>query len=208
MTTERANATSTPSPRFPWRAVLPALVGAASGLAADGLIELGRLLPGNADWPDEINLAMPALTLFVGVLVLDRADFAPAALSPLWPRFPGRALPLLWQAVLIWGAWRLAVDVAESIHDVRAANELLSMLAAGLAAGAIGGAGMVLAVPGAARARPPAVAARSIAVAALLGAVLLAFVLKTEAPLFLLTAPWQAAVLTALLAGAPRRAVD
>ncbi len=67
---------------------------------------------------------------------------------------------------------------------------------------------MVLAVAGAARWRPGAAAARTVAVGAAVGAVLLPVMLQKDLWLCVLTAPWQAAVLSALLAGVPRRPAD
>jgi len=199
---------STPPSRFNRPSLVPALVGAVSAAAADGLAWLLQLLLDQWNWSDEVGLVLPPLTLFLGILVLRRAGFAEEALAPLWPRGSRRILALFLQAALIWGSWRLAVHVATLIYDVHAVDQILSMATAGLVAGAIGGAGMVLAVAGAARWRPVAAAARTLAVGAAVGAVLLPVMLQKDLWLCVLTAPWQAAVLSALLAGVPRRPAD
>ncbi len=199
---------STPLSRFNRSSLLPALVGAVSAAAADGLIWLFQRHLDQGDWSDEVSMALPALTLFLGILVLRRAGFADQALVPLWPRGSWRIPALFLQAVLIWVTWRLAVYVATVIYDVHAVDEIVSMATAGLVAGAIGGVGMVLAVAGAARWRPGAAAARTVAVGAAVGAVLLPVMLQKDLWLCVLTAPWQAAVLSALLAGVPRRPAD
>ena len=199
---------STPLSRSNRPSLVPALVGAASAVAADVLVWLLQPLLDKWDGSDEVSLALPALTLFLGILVLRRAGFAAEALAPLWPRGSRRIPALVLQAALIWATWRLAVYVATLIYDVQAGGQFLSMATAGFAAGAIGGAGMVLAVAGAARWRPVAATARTVAVGAAVGAVLLPVMLQKDLWPCVLTAPWQAAVLSALLVGVPRRPAD
>lgn len=199
---------STPLSLFDRFPLVPALVGAVSAAAADGLVWLLQPLLDQWYWSEEVSLAVPALTLFLGILVLRRAGFAEEALAPLWPRGSRRIPALFLQAALIWATWRLAVKIATLIYDVHTVDQILSMATAGLVAGAIGGAGMVLAVTGAARWRPMAAAARTVAVGAAVGAVLLPVMLQKDLWLCVLTAPWQAAVLSALLVGVPRRPAD